>query len=127
MNRAQQLLRLKLAVFAVLALGAAAWQVLDMGAAAFQEMAFGEADWQVTCLYCSCQQALQLLNSSSGGVSHMGLCCWGGAGEGQHEWDWSQKAFPAPVMGFGNPKMQTSCMPQISAVMLQGPMQLPGR
>ena len=75
MNRAQQLLRLTLAVFAVLALGAAAWQVLDLGAAGFQEMAFGEADWQVTCLYCSCQQASQLLNFSSGGVSHMGLCC----------------------------------------------------
>ena len=38
-----------------------------------------------------------------------------------------RKTSTPPVMNSCRPKMQIKCMPQIYAVMLQGPLLLPGR
>ena len=83
MNRAHaqtQLLQLMLGVCASLAWGAAAWQVLAPGMAGMHKMALDEAGRWVPKPWCfrsriSCQQGLQLLMLSSGGVADTGLCC----------------------------------------------------
>ena len=76
MNRA----RLLSGVCASLAWGAAAWQALAAGLAGMQKMALDEAGrWMPgPCGFqsrVSCQQGLQFLILSSGGVAHTGLCC----------------------------------------------------